>query len=178
MSAIPLAEAKSHLSISDSTHDIALQAKLDAAEAAIVKKCGPLSASSVTERVTGGGSGLVLRTTPVVSLTSVTPVGGSAYTVADLMVDTSAGVVEWVSGSSFTSGRYDVVYSAGRSTLPSDLKLGVLELVRHMWETQRGPTRRPGSQSADGYANSIPGAAHSFPFRVVELISPHIQVGN
>lgn len=174
------ADVKPHLNISAGTltHDAELQTFLDAAEGAIAEKCGPLSSVAVTERVSGGGTGLVVRRTPIVSLTSVTPVGGTAYTVGDFSTDLSAGVIEWTSGAYFTSGRYDVVYQAGRSALPDDLRLGVLELVRHLWESQRGPSRRPGSGASSETANTIPGAAHMMPFRVVELISPHIQVGN
>lgn len=179
MSALSVAtDVKPHLNITVATHDAELQTMLDAAEAAIAEKCGPLAATSVTERVSGGGTGLVLRTTPIVSLTSVTPAGGSAYTVGDFTTDLSAGVVEWTSGARFSAGRYDVVVSAGRSSLPKDLRLGILELVRHLWETQRGGSQRPGSRSSESTANTIPGAAHIMPFRVVELISPHIQVGN
>lgn len=178
MSVILLADAKAHLNITVATHDTELQDKLDAAEAAVAKKCGPLSSVARTERVRGGGTGLVVRETPVVSLTSVTPVGGSAYTLADLDVDTSAGVIEFDSGARFPVGRYDVVYQAGRTSLPDDLVLGVLECLRHMWQTQRGPTGRPGSTTSAETANTMPGAAYMMPFRVLELIGPHIQVGN
>lgn len=178
MSVIDVEDVKTHLNITADTHDVQLQAMLDGAEAAIAQKCGPLSATPVTETCTGGGTGLVLRQTPVVSLTSVTPLNGSAYASDAVDVDESAGVVEFVSGQRFPAGRYEVAYVAGRGALPADLKLGVLELVRHTWETRRGPTRRPGSDPSETYSNTIPGAAHAFPFRVTELISPHIQVGN
>lgn len=178
MSTIALADAKTHLNITGTTYDTELQAMLDAAEAAIEQKCGLLTTASRTERIKGGGLGLVLANTPVVSLTSVTPVDGTAYTLDDLDLDTNAGVVERADGCRFPVGRYDVVYVTGRSSLPADLKLGVLELLRHLWASQRGPGRRPGSTAGSETANTIPGAAHLMPFRVVELISPHIQVGN
>lgn len=178
MSVILLADAKAHLNITGSDKDVELQAVLDGAEGAIAERCGPLTSTEVTERVTGGGCGLVVRETPVVSLTSLTPVNGTAYTVADFTVDKSAGVIEWTSGARFASGRYDVVYEAGRTSVPDDLKYGILELVRHMWATQRGPTRRPGSPASEGASNTLPGAAYLLPFRVTELIAPHVQVGN
>jgi hypothetical protein len=57
------------------------------------------------------------------------------------------------------------------------LLMAVKELVRHMWQTQRGPTRRPGSQPSESAANTVPGAAYLLPFRVSELIAPHLQPG-
>lgn len=178
MSVLELADAKRHLNITTSTHDFELQQHIDAAEAAVAEKCGPLTSVAVTERVRGGGTGLVVRETPIVSLTSVTPVNGSAYTLADLDVDASAGVIEWGSGQRFQVGRYDVVYQAGRASVPDDLLSGIKELVRHTWETQRGPTARPGSRTSEGASNTLPGAAYAWPFRVTELIAPHVQVGN
>jgi hypothetical protein len=178
MSVLALADARAYLNIAGTDRDVDLALVIAAAEAVITKKCGPLTSVAVTERVRGGGPGLVLRQTPVVSLTSVTPVGGSAYTLADLDLDTSAGVIEWGSGTSFASGRYDVVYQAGRSTCPDDLLMAIRELVRHLWRTQRGPTRRPGSEPSESVSNTVPGAAYVLPFRVVELITPHVQVGN
>ncbi|WP_374457715.1 phage head-tail connector protein [Nocardioides sp.] len=179
MSVLDLAKAKAHLNISGTGHDGELQDFIDRAEGAIKEKCGPLTPVEVTERVaSSGGRGLVLRTTPVIALTSVTPVGGSAYSLSGLEIDESAGVIEWANGQRFTRGRYVVVYQAGRVEVPKDLLLGVAELVRHFWETQRGPTMRPGSRASEGAANTIPGAAHAWPFRVTELVAPYVQVGN
>jgi hypothetical protein len=178
VSVLTLAAAKRHLNITASTHDGEIQEHIDAAEAAIAQKCGPLTSVATTERVKGGGAGLVVRETPVVSLTSVTPVGGSAYDLTLLDADLSAGVIEWRSGQRFQVGRYDVVYQAGRATVPNDLLAAIKELVRHTWETQRGPTVRPGSRTSETASNTLPGAAHAWPFRVTELLAPHIQVGN
>ena len=176
MSVLTLALAKTHLNITTSAQDTELQTFIDAAEAVVALRCGPLASTATTVRVDGCGGVLVLPVTPAVSLTSVTPVGGSAVTLSDLYLDTAAGVVSYNSGS-FASGLYDVVYQAGRTTVPADLLMGVKELVRHLWETQRGPTRRPGSSSFDSTANTVPGAAYLLPNRVSELIAPHVQPG-
>lgn len=170
MSVLTLTDAKSYLRITDGKYDRDLQDVIDGAEATIAKKCGPLSVVARTERLSGGGYGLVLRYTPVISLTSVTPVGGTAYTIGDLMVDPTSGVVEWVYGpSGFQSGRYDVTYSSGRASCPDDLLLAVKELVRHLWTPQRGPTVQ---------ASPTPGPGYLLPNRVQELMGPYVQVGN
>lgn len=176
MSALDLAAAKTHLNITASTYDAELQLVIDAAEAAIVKRVGPLQPSSQTARVSGG-SALVLPVTPAISLTSITPVGGSALSLADVYLNTEAGVVSNIYGASFCAYAYDVAYLAGREECPDDLLFAVKELVRHLWSPQRGGAQRPGSQPSDALANTIPGAAYAFPFRVEQLIAPHERIG-
>lgn len=176
MSVVTLAEAKTHLNITASTSDAELQEFITRAEAAVTSRCGPLTATPTTSRVRGGAPLLALPVAPVITLTSITPVGGSALTVGDYLV-TPGGNVEALAGGWFSDRWYDVVYSAGRATLPADLKLGVLELVRHLWDTQRGGTSsgRPGSAMSDAVANTLPGAAYLYPFRVEQLLTPYIQ---
>jgi hypothetical protein len=178
MSVLTLALAKSHLNIPATTvtQDTELQTVIDAAEAGLAKRVGPLTATSTSQRVQGGGDQLILDTLPIVSLTSVTPAGGSALTVGELMA-APGGVVEYTAGGTFGERWYDVVYSAGRSTCPDDLLFAVKELVRHLWETQRGGTRRPGSGGSDATANTLIGAAYLYTFKISEQIAPHIQPG-
>jgi hypothetical protein len=176
MSVLTLALAKKHLNIPAATldHDAELQTFIDAAEAGLAQRVGPLEATATTQRVQGGGNQLILDTLPVISLTSVTPVGGSALTVGELMA-APGGVVEYTAGGSFTDRWYDVVYSAGRSSLPADLLMAVKALVDHLWGTQRGPGRRPGASTET--ANTLIGAAYLYTFRISEQIAPHIQPG-
>lgn len=176
MSVLTLQQAQTHLNMG-AQHATELQSFIDAAEAAIAKRCGPLASTATTVRVDGGGFALTLPTTPALSLTSVTPADGTALTLTDLYLNTGAGVVTYNSGITFTARFYDVVYNAGRATVPDDLLMAIKELVRHMWQTQRGPTRRPGSQPSEATANTVPGAAYMLPFRVSELIAPHLQHG-
>lgn len=178
MSAVDIEDVKRHLRIAVDTYDTQLQATIDAAEDAIAQKCGPLEPTAVTERVNGGGCALVLNRTPVISLTSVTPVGGAAYNVADLQVHESSGVVEWVFPAYFVVGRYDVVYQSGRETLPGALKEAVLELTRELWEPQRGGSTRAGSRPVESDPIATAGAGIERLRRVQDLIRPYVQVGN
>lgn len=173
MSALTLAQAKAHLNISGATYDSELLAVIDAAEAVIAERCGPLTATVVTRRVVGGGGSLALPVLPALTLTSVTPADGTALTLGDLYLNTASGLVAYNAGTDFSARYYTVVYTAGRSSVPADLLFGVKELVRHLWETRRGPTRRPGSSSSETTANTMPGAAYMLPYRVAEMISPH-----
>lgn len=174
MSVLALADARSYLNIATSERDPELEYTIAAAEAVIAKRCGPLAATAVTSRVRGASAGLTLPTVPAISLTSVTPVGGTALSLPDLYLNTGSGRVTYSSGAGFSSDLYDVVYSAGRTTCPDDLLMAVRELVRHMWHPRRGPTRRPGSEPSEGTANTVLGAAYLLPFRVSELIEPHL----
>lgn len=176
MSVLSLDAAKAHLNVTGTKDDIEIAETIDAAEAAITKRVGPLEPTLKTVRVSGG-SALVLPTTPAVSLTSITPVNGAALTLADAYLDSEAGVVLNMWGGSFSSIAYDVAYVAGREDCPADLMLAVKELVRHLWKSQRGGAQRPGSQPSDAMSNTLPGAAYAFPFRVEQLIAPYERPG-
>lgn len=173
MSVLSVNDATAYLNIDSNKYDSEIQAMIDAAEAVIAKRVGPLASTATTSRVRGGGYMLALPVTPAVSLTSVTPVNGTALTLGDLYLNTRAAQVTYTSGAGFSSSLYDVVYQAGRATCPADLLMAVKELVRHMWRTQRGPTRRPGSEPSEALSNTIPGAAYMLPIRVSELLAPH-----
>lgn len=178
MSALLLADAKTHLDITVSTFDAELQAIIDSAEATLAARVGPLVSTAVTRRIPGGGA-LVLPVTPVVSLTTVTPYQGTALNVATLFVDQITGLVTANNLTGFPALYYDVVYQAGRATCPSDLLFADKELVRHLWQTHRPSGRRTVDETAQRLPSSaaVPGAAYLLPHRVEQLIAPHVQVG-
>lgn len=173
MSVVNLDEIKTYLNITGVAHDDALRGFIAAAEAAIAQRVGPLAPTTVTAAVSGSSS-MTLPVFPVLSLTTITGAGGVDVPTDGVTVDLASGILTTSRG---WSGTYTVVYSAGRATCPADLLLAVKELVRHMWQTQRGPTARPGSTSSDAASNTIPGAAYMFPFRVEQLLAPHEQYG-
>lgn len=172
MSVLTLSDAKNHLNITVATYDAELQITINAAEASIVRKCGPLIATAVTYRARGGKTSLLLPTTPVISLTTVTPVNGTALDITKLYAAPS-GAVEYLTGGSFATCFFDVVYSAGRTVTPDDLLQAVREHVRHLWDAQRGSARRPGTETMQ----PTPGAAYAFTWKVNELMAPHVQPG-
>jgi hypothetical protein len=178
VSVLTLDEVKEHLGIdlADTDEDVELQRFIDAAESAVGRKCGGIGPATVTGRVDGYSRTLVLPTAPVVSLTSVTPVGGTALDVSSLDLNVAAGVVESLDGSAFTARRYDVVFQSGRTTAPPDLLLAAKELVRHLWLTQRGAA--PGSPGAlpDGSVDPAAGLSFTWPWRVEQLMAPYLLV--
>lgn len=181
MSVIDLAEAKTHLDITTDDDDDELLAVIDSAEAAIVQRVGPLTATDATARVVGYSWGLYLPQYPAISLTSVTPVNGTPLDLSTLYLDGRAGAVSRNDGSRFTSPAYDVAYVAGRDPVPTDLVFAVKELTRHMWETQRGAASVANAYLDDnvgvglhGMALALPGGAYTFPIRIMELLAPHL----
>lgn len=184
MPLLTLTEVKDHLNITGTGSDAELTTFAARAEGAVAARCGPLVSTSVTTRVRGHGSSLAPKVTPILTLTSVTPVAGTALTLALLHTPENGlrgrRVIEFLDGTWFGSRWYDVVYNAGHGAtagdVPADLKLATLEMVRHMWETQRGGSVRPGSRPSEAMSNTIPGAAYLFPFRVEQLIAPYEQV--
>lgn len=170
MSVVTAAEAKAHLNLSGATPDEEVAVFIASAEAAIARRVGPLDVTQVTERV-DGGQRLVLRWPHALTLVSVTPVGGSPLTLADLYLQ--HGVIESNSGQ-FGSPRYDVVYSTSRGAeTPADLRLAVLELVRHFWDTRRGNAPAAGGALPD---EQMPGMSqdmyYALPRRVEQLLAP------
>jgi hypothetical protein len=177
VSVLSLAEAKQHLNVTASDSDAEIQSTIDEAEAMVAQRCGPLEPTTVTERVAGGPGGLSLSRTPVISLTSVTPVGGTALTVSDLYVSPSGVVTYAMNAGVFYAPWYDVVYQSGRSTTPDDLLRGVKELTRNLWNSQRPSGGRFSSNAGSEVANTIPGAAYIWTFKVEQAIAPHLQSG-
>lgn len=174
MSALDLDDVKEYLGggISDDKN-AELQTVIDAAEAAVGNLVGPLEPVTVTERVWPSGDGsLFLARNPALSLASVTPRDSDPLDVDGLDLD--AGVVTQLSGCWFSGGAgpFTVVYQAGWDTLPADIRLAALELVRHLWATQRGSgNARPRPQG--DLSNTLPGSAYALPIRVEQMLAPH-----
>jgi len=170
---VSLTDVRSHLNLSgqDVTRDAELTQFLLSATAAIEARVGPLARRPVTEVHNGGVSGILLRQPPALSITSVTEngstVAGSGYTLSP-----GGGVVTRVNGYSrsvWTDGfnNVSITYTAGRTSIPADIRQAVLELVRHLWTTQRG---QQGNRRQDEF---IAGQGYSMPNRVLELIAPY-----
>lgn len=166
MSVLTLAAAKSHLRINVDSDDAELQLLIDSSEAVIAHRCGPLTSTPKTSRVDGGRPALLLMGWPVLSLTSVTPVGGTAITLTDLYLDADAGLVTLNLGGAFTAPTYDVVYACGRVAIPADLLDGIKELVRHRWDTRTRP--------ANALKVPVNPATYLLPYLVRSLIELHL----
>ena len=189
MSVVALADAKTHLNEQSTANDAEIQTFIDTAEAAVAAKIGALTVVSIpSEQVRGCGYWLRLSKFPVASLTSVTPVGSGAtpLDITTLTVSPDAlRLVEFTFGGWFGARWYTVAYTAGRavstSTFP-DIYKGILELVRHLWMTQRGSAAAGARYSGHGTAldtmnAATPGAAYLWPARVLQILEPYMPLG-
>lgn len=174
MSVVPLADIKSDLKIAADASDARIQAKIEAAEAALSRLlggAGALSATAVTQRVTGCRPTLMLSRLPVISVESVTDSSGNAIDLSTLDIDEDHGLI-YMTGGTFTDPFYTVGYHTGYASLDADLVEAVKLLTKHFWETQRGPTARPSTQQST--PNPTPGG---FPPRVLEIVANRTAPG-
>lgn len=76
--------------------------------------------------------------------------------------------------SQLGQGRVKVVYTAGRSVVPANVRMGTLELIRHTWQIERGGrvvVTGPGFD--DGMVQTPSG--YWVPNRVLEALGPSSQ---
>jgi hypothetical protein len=130
------------------------------------------------------GDAIVPRKRPVVSLTSVALTWDCGIAPQDPGTWQLVGdVIRWrppIFGYGFW-GSYGywrqawlatVTYQAGWTTLPADLRMAVLELVRWLWQTQSG-SRIQQNQPPMRAPDQGPMAFNLLPPRVKELVSPY-----
>lgn len=153
MTAVSLTDAKLFLNLRTNTNDAEVVATLEAAEAIIAGRVGPLEPTTVTETVTPVGTRMTLAYHPVIQIVSVTRYGYAVdltgWSVSPFGVVTSPGNL---------AGEYAVTYQAGREPgeLPPQLAQAVKELTDHLWKAQRGPTARPGQEPQQTPAYLLP----------------------
>jgi hypothetical protein len=176
---ISLAVAKKHLNITSTTDDEEIRSWLAAVTEVIENKVGPVVVRTVTdERHDGNGRSLWLRNTPAISLTTVLPwlTSGTTYAAADLRLSPESGRVERKDGLPFTGGPFAVTYRAGRAIIGENISQAAAVILKHLWETQRGP-QLPSLQGQDD-TTLIPGMGFAVPNRALELLAPDELVGN
>lgn len=173
---ISLADAKSHLNISTTTHDEELRTWIGATTRVVENKAGACVPAAYTKRVTDGPCWWLPRY-PVLSLTSVTAVltGGTVVATAELVVDGDTGKVERLDGRAHTGGPWTVAYRAGRTVIPENVLGAAKIILKHLWETQRG-----GGQAGFSMGGAdevmVPGFPYAVPRRAIELLEADMQV--
>ena len=125
---------------------------------------------TVTELHDGGGTVLRLRVLPVISVTSISEFGGA---VASFVLNPVAGTLSrgtkyggyfWLPGIQNIS----ITYVAGGVSVSFRVRQATLELVRHLWDSQRGGYSIPKQQGAGD--DWDPRQGYSIPRRVAELL--------
>lgn len=118
-------------------------------------------------------SKLLLRTTPVISLSTIQTVdSGTTWDTSGLHVNPATGLVIARSGTgviTFT-GNVQAVYVAGRIIMRANDTLAARIIVQHLWETTRGNPRTgpwPGGQED---TTQIFGMGFAIPNRALQLL--------
>ena len=170
---VTTADIKTHLQITVSSYDTELGNFCLAASDACEAYTGRVwrSTTVTAELHDGGQPFLRLRTVPVASVTTVVEYG-TTLTAADYVLDGRLGWLYrggpttplcWLDGRQSIAVTY---VAAPPGPVPYTITHGVLEMVRHLWETQRGGTGLPRT-GPDGEWD--PSHAYSIPRRVAEL---------
>lgn len=190
---VDLASVKSHLNINanDTRQDDELQGFVLAAADLARDHCGPFLLETHTQYFDGGLSTIFPDWVPVAKVLSATEyygLSGFALTEQPLgsQMDAFSFTVDYTTGqitrrtfggeaATFATGdkNIKVVYTSGRGgSVPYTVRLGVLELVRHLWQlTQQGGRPKFGGAAMDGGDMAVP-TGFALPSRVVELWAP------
>lgn len=165
---VSLSEVKRHLNITAATSEEELRALIVVAQEAGERHTGRVfGRRTVTQSLTGGRNALALSSLPVLSVTTVAE-DGTTLTSDDYTADLDAGVLYRAAGGLWDYSdpkTVQVTYVAGYTAQPATDRQGVLEMIRHLWDTQRGSMAML-PRAADDYQ---PGLGYSIPARVAEL---------
>jgi hypothetical protein len=147
----------------------------EASTAVIEDIVGPVNPRTCTETLEGRADTsarniVVLSLTPVISVTSITPQMQGLYTpdLAALVIDTTTGVLKLSNWFPFY-GPMTVIYVAGRTSIPANLKLAAMEQFRFMWQLGQQGDRFGGGGDSTEWAPS----GFAVPRRVIELCAPN-----
>lgn len=173
---ISVEDAKDYLrkSGSSTADDDQLERLVAAVTGVVESMIGPVGRRTVTETVYPSSGVLLLSTTPVLSLTSVTPYASTPLTVGSLTFGATSGVVYPGTYGSFWARSYDVVYVAGRTSVPAAVGEAALIILNHLWAPQVGGT---GGVQVGGVDTSgepfTTGFGFAIPNRAKELLAPY-----
>lgn len=189
---VDLNSVKKHLNmpLNSSVNDDELQGYILMAADQCRDVCGPFLPEQHTQYFDGGTSWIMPDWLPLVSIQSATEYYGlSAFPLTEQPLgsqmnafaftadyDTGQVVRRTFGGQPavFAIGAKNIklVYTAGRQSVPYTVRLGALELIRHMWQMTQQSSGRPRPGGGMDTDITIP-TGFALPDRVVELWSPY-----
>jgi hypothetical protein len=171
-SLISLADAKAHLNIpvTSTTHDSELREYIEAMTRIVEQYVGPIVTRSYTRRVCGYTSSILLPHTQVREVTAITLVqdGSSPINLADLSIDSEAGIVTMKGGSTFPYGEMDWTYTVGRDYVHPNWTLAAKMILDFNWKSQLGNLPSIQGDEDRGYVF----AGQEIPPRAEMLLAP------
>jgi len=173
---VSLAEAREQCRTYSTDDDALLQRYIRVASAQCERRTQIWRRQTFTVAKNGGGAFIRLQR-PVISITSVTE-SGVAVASTGWTLDSDLGLLYRGDSGSYQRwecGRANVAveYVAGASdgVIPDEIRQGILQLVEHLWNTQRGGSNLPRNNGGADY--SLP-AGFTVPNAVLEQWRPWI----
>ncbi len=181
---LPLQDAKDMLNASQAvtTSDAELQSWIATIETSMEGLTGgPLVNRVCTERgeLDGTCTILVAQQRPVVSVASIVPVatGVPADLSMGLDIDAGAGIIRAKPGYRFAgtwNAPVNTTYTAGWGTvIPAAFNSAARIIIRHLWDTQHGPSARPSMGGAE--LVSLPPFPYLIPRGAAELLNGQLN---
>jgi len=181
---ISLDDAKSHLNIptSDTSQDEELRSFIDSASDLAESYVGQVLGrrTFTSELYDGGGEFIRIRNPKAISITSVTENGATVSSSNYVLDYTGQRLYRIGSGTLYATNSYgywtagmnnvSITYVAGYVNPPMAAKQGVLEILRHLWQTQRGAINVMSRTQSGDELYSTP--TYSLPRRAMELLDP------
>jgi hypothetical protein len=167
-----LAAGRTHLKKNDTADDDEIREWIEACTKAVEMFVGPVATRTVTETVHfTSARAVALTQIPCLSLESVTTrrPGGPSYTVDDLWLDPSSGLVQAVSGG-LLYGPLDFEYRAGRLIVSANISSAAKIILQHLWRTRQGPGRPQRGTDDYDVTEPLPGLGFAIPNRAVQLL--------
>lgn len=150
---VPLADVKAHLNFHGvaTTNDEELRNFILTATRIVENVVGSINPVTKTEIVGRYGTTdtLALLFAPVLSVTSVTSYGGAVIDVTTLRSDFTQGLLRFTPPWSYFVTPATVVYRVGRLSVPAEVRMAILDLVRINWRPQQGGNRSAYDEATD-----------------------------
>ena len=193
---VQLADALAELNLPSTPSDggAKLQGFIDAATAVIEDIVGHVVPGTATETYDGGDTTIYLRQLPVLSVTGIVetiglidytltsqPVGSPIDNFGFTLDDPATGRVTRRSAGSqpfpfyANTANIAVTYTYGRATVPANIRLAALELLRFWWQQGAQGLRPPfGAPAGEAGVSATP-MGFLVPNRVKELCQPSLR---
>ncbi|MFI5973512.1 head-tail connector protein [Streptomyces sp. NPDC051452] len=173
MAIVSLAAAKAQLNIPDdnTADDVELLGFIDAATAAVEKQLGKVvEPRTIVDELDFHRPvrSFLLRSVPVISLTSLTSLDGShSWDVSPSAahVDPESGRVTLLGAT--IRGTAVGIYQAGLTVVGANVRLAAKIIIQHLWETQRGMMQVQFGGDTETYT---PSRGYAIPNRALELL--------
>lgn len=189
---LPSVKAHLNMNLADTSQDAELLGFILAAGPIIRDIVGPILPEQHAQFFDGGVGTISLPWQPVMSIQSVTEYYGlSTFLLTEqqlgAQMNAFAYTADYVTGqltrrtfggqaALFAIGdkNIKVVWTAGRTDILYNVRLGALELIRHNWQlTQQGGRGRMRSSAGGGGDEMSVPIGFAVPDRVVEMLGPH-----